>query len=53
MAKSPQLRQAMSRAVHQRVLDHFDWEVKVETMLGIYHEAINRYVAEGTQFSMR
>ncbi|NEO98463.1 MAG: glycosyltransferase family 4 protein [Symploca sp. SIO2E9] len=40
MAKSPQLRQAMGKAAHQRVLDHFDWEVKVDKMIEIYQETI-------------
>ena len=43
MAKSPKLRQAMGKAGRQRILDHFDWEVKVDTMLTIYQEAIDRY----------
>ena len=42
MAKSPELRQAMGKAGRQRVLNHFDWEVKVDKMLEIYEEAINR-----------
>ncbi len=43
MAKSPELRQAMGKAGRQRILDYFDWEVKVDTMLEIYQEAIDRY----------
>ncbi len=43
LAKSPELRQTMGKAGHQRILDRFDWEVKVDTMLEIYREAIARY----------
>ena len=43
MARSPELRQAMGQAGRQRILDHFDWEAKVDRMLEIYQEAIDRY----------
>ncbi len=46
IAKSPELLQAMGEAGRQRVLDYFDWEVKVDTMLEIYQEAIDRYANE-------
>ncbi len=46
IAKSAELRQAMGQAGRQRILEHFDWEVKVDTMLEIYQEAIDRYVKE-------
>ena len=46
MAKSPELRQAMGKAGRQRILDYFDWEVKVDTILEIYQEAIDRYANE-------
>ena len=46
MAQSPELRQAIGQAGRQRILDHFDWEVKVDTMLEIYQEAIDRYAIE-------
>ena len=48
MAKSPELRQAMGKAGRQRILDYFDWEVKVDTMLEIYQEAIDRYANSAT-----
>ncbi len=48
MAKSPELRQAMGKAGRQRILDRFDWEVKVDTMLEIYQEAIDRYAKKPT-----
>jgi glycosyltransferase involved in cell wall biosynthesis len=48
MAKHPELCQAMGRAGRERVRDYFDWEVKVDTMLGIYQETIERYAAERT-----
>ena len=43
LAKSPELRQTMGKAGHQRIIERFDWEVKVDTMLEIYQEAIARY----------
>ncbi|MGQ4649525.1 glycosyltransferase [Lyngbya aestuarii] len=51
-AQNPELRRAMGRAGYQRVLDHFDWEVKVDIMLGIYQEAMTRQStsAESKQF---
>jgi glycosyltransferase involved in cell wall biosynthesis len=42
LAESPELRQTMGRAGRQRIIDHFDWEVKVDQMLDIYQEAIRR-----------
>ena len=42
MAKSPELRQVMGKASRQRILDNFDWEVKVTKMIDIYQEAIAR-----------
>ncbi len=42
MAKSPELRQAMGKAGRQRVLENFDWEVKVTKIIDIYQEAIAR-----------
>ena len=47
-AESPELRQKMGRAGRQRVLDYFDWEVKVDNMLEIYQEAIERYATKRT-----
>ena len=43
LAKSPTLRQSMGKAGHQRILERFDWEVKVDTMLDLYQEAIARF----------
>lgn len=43
LAKSPELRHALGKAGHQRILDLFDWEVKIDKMLDIYQEAIFRY----------
>ena len=45
LAESPDLRHRMGRAGYQRILDRFNWEVKVDTMLDIYREAIARYSA--------
>ena len=43
LAQSPELRQSMGKAGYQRVIERFDWEVKVDAMLNIYQEAIARY----------
>lgn len=48
LAKSPQLRQKMGQAGYQRIVEQFDWEIKIDTMLEIYQEAIARY-AEKSQ----
>ncbi|NET07269.1 MAG: glycosyltransferase family 4 protein [Symploca sp. SIO2B6] len=40
MAKSPEMRQAMGKAAHQRVVNHFDWEVKVDKIIASYQETI-------------
>jgi glycosyltransferase involved in cell wall biosynthesis len=42
LAKSSALRQEMGKAGHQKVIDHFDWEMKVDIMVEIYQEAIAR-----------
>ncbi len=42
MAKSPELRQAMGKVGRQRVIDNFDWEVKMRKMIDVYQEAIAR-----------
>ncbi len=43
LAKSEKLRFTMGQAGHQKVLKHFDWEQKLDKMLDIYQEAIERY----------
>ena len=43
LAKSPELRNSMGTAGRQKICDRFDWEVKVDTMLDIYQDAIARY----------
>ena len=43
MAQSSQFRYKLGIAGRQRVLDHFDWEKKVDTILKIYQESIERY----------
>jgi len=40
LAKSPQERIAMGRAGRAKVIQHFDWEVKVDHMLAIYRQVI-------------
>jgi len=48
MAQQPELRQEMGNAACQRVLGHFDWEVKIDTMLEIYQETLKRYATKQT-----
>lgn len=40
LALSPSLRRSMGEAGRQRVLSHFDWEVKVDTILKIYRDVM-------------
>ena len=40
LASSPSLRRSMGKAGRQRVLSHFDWEVKVDTILEIYRDVM-------------
>lgn len=52
MAQSPELRQVMGQAGRQRVIDYFDWEVKVDKILDIYREAIDTAALEKEQHSV-
>ena len=38
LAKQPELRVAMGRVGRQKIIDHFDWEVKVDRILEIYQQ---------------
>ncbi|XHX78894.1 MAG: glycosyltransferase family 4 protein [Stenomitos frigidus ULC029] len=40
LASSPSLRRSMGEAGRQRVLSHFDWDVKVDTILEIYRDVM-------------
>jgi glycosyltransferase involved in cell wall biosynthesis len=42
LAQSPELRQRMGTAGRQRVLNHYDWQHKIDRILEIYREAVNR-----------
>jgi glycosyltransferase involved in cell wall biosynthesis len=42
LAKNPEERIAMGKAGRRKVVEDFDWEAKVDRMLGIYREAIER-----------
>ncbi|HEY9641127.1 MAG TPA: glycosyltransferase family 4 protein [Coleofasciculaceae cyanobacterium] len=42
LAQSPKLRTQMGQVGRQRVLNCFDWEKKVDTILDIYAETVNR-----------
>ena len=50
LAESPELRKTMGEAGHQRILDRFDWEVKVDAMVDIYQETITRYSSPKVAF---
>lgn len=45
LASHRELRQEMGRKGFQRIVGCFDWKVKVDKMLEIYKEAINRYAS--------
>ena len=40
MAKSPKTRMAMGKAARARVVQHFDWEIKVDRMLALYRSVM-------------
>lgn len=40
LAKSPKTRTAMGKAARARVVQHFDWEIKVDRMLALYQSVI-------------
>jgi glycosyltransferase involved in cell wall biosynthesis len=42
LARSPEDRLAMGRAGKAKVARQFDWEVKVDRMLGIYRDVVSR-----------
>ncbi len=42
LAESPTLREKMGRTGRHRVLNHFNWQKKTDTMLNIYAETVHR-----------
>ena len=38
LAKQPDLRVSMGRVGRQKIIDQFDWEVKVDRMLEVYQD---------------
>ena len=40
LAQSPQERKSMGKAGQERVIKHFDWEIKVDRILEVYQQAI-------------
>ncbi|NEP57127.1 MAG: glycosyltransferase family 4 protein [Symploca sp. SIO2G7] len=46
IAQQPELRLAMGKAGHQRVVNYFDWRVKIDTILEIYQGAIKKYAGK-------
>jgi glycosyltransferase involved in cell wall biosynthesis len=49
LARSPELRRQMGKAGRQRVIDCFDWEVKVDRMLEIYRAVAEREHSKSRQ----
>lgn len=43
LANSPELRQSMGKAGAEKVVNFFDWDKKVEKILEIYQDSIDRY----------
>lgn len=43
MAQNPDIRQKMGKLGRQRVLNYFDWEKKVDSILQIYQDALEIY----------
>ena len=43
LAASPELRSQMGQAGQQRIVDHFDWERKVDRLLEIYQQTIEAW----------
>jgi len=41
LAKNPDERVALGKAGRRKVIEDFDWEAKVDSMLGIYREAVD------------
>ena len=42
LAESPTLREKMGRTGRHRVLNHFNWQKKIDTILKIYAETVHR-----------
>lgn len=43
MVTDPERRQEMGKNGYRKVREEFDWNIKVEKMVGLYHEAIQNY----------
>jgi glycosyltransferase involved in cell wall biosynthesis len=52
LATSAEQRQRMGRAGQQRVVEHFDWEVKVDAILDVYEQAIAATASKSYQAAM-
>ncbi|EAZ92275.1 glycosyl transferase, group 1 family protein [Crocosphaera chwakensis CCY0110] len=48
LASNPELCQKMGKAGYEKVRDQFDWEKKVDVILDIYRDSIDRYAKEET-----
>ena len=46
LAEQPELRRSMGKVGRERILKYFDWEKKIDTILEIYQESIERYGQE-------
>jgi glycosyltransferase involved in cell wall biosynthesis len=43
LAQDPSLADSLGQTARERVEQHFDWRKKIEIMLGVYREAVERY----------
>lgn len=48
LAKDPALRQAMGKAGRQKVIEQFDWDKKVDAMIEVYKQSIERYAKQAS-----
>lgn len=46
LAQEPELRQLMGKVGRERILKYFDWEKKVDSILEIYQDSIERYATQ-------
>lgn len=49
LAQSPQKREAMGRAGQEKVMQFFDWEVKVDCMIEVYQQVVANHLAESEE----
>jgi glycosyltransferase involved in cell wall biosynthesis len=42
LARAPERREAVGAAAREKIRKHFDWQLKIDRILEIYHEAVDR-----------